>query len=486
MRYVGYSEYFHDAALSIIDEEGNIEYASQAERYSKIKNDNMVHYQQASKIKPGDNIYFYENPVIRERNHITNAGKMFRYKDQRRSVMPVKSPFETAFIDHHVSHGAAGLMTRPWDNIDDTVILTVDGAGENDTACIFDSQFKKIRKWCVPQSVGFVYAHATDFLGFKPLEEEYTVMGLSSYGEDKFSDEMCEYFYDTELLSNGVMPKLVDFLKEKNIYQDKVDFQTKADVAASVQKFAEKIVIQKAKIARKFGSKLIYSGGVAQNILINNKLKEMFDDVWIFPSPTDSGSSLGVASYFYHKETGNNKINWQDTYLGDEMGKINPKEVVDYLLKNKVCGVASGRAEFGPRALGNRSLIADVRFDLKDTVNSIKKRQKFRPFAPAILEEFASDYFDGPMNEYMQYSSIAKHDYKSVTHVDGTARVQIVKPNCRSQIRQILEEYYEKTGVPMLLNTSLNVRGKPIVNNKYDCFLFEKINNTKVFYNDID
>ena len=151
------------------------------------------------------------------------------------------------------------------------------------------------------------------------------------------------------------------------------------------------------------------------------------------------------------------------------------------MLEHEYCGIASGRAEYGPRALGNRSLIADVRRDVKDTVNRIKRRQEYRPFAPAILEEFASEYFEGPMNEYMQYQSIAKHDYKSVTHVDGTARVQVVKKDCTSIFRKIIEEYYERTGVPMLLNTSLNIRGMPMVDKHKDAKQFSDLYNVPVF-----
>ena len=129
-----------------------------------------------------------------------------------------------------------------------------------------------------------------------------------------------------------------------------------------------------------------------------------------------------------------------------------------------MCGIANGRAEFGPRALGNRSLLGDPRWEIKDTVNRIKRRQLFRPFAPAVLDEYADEYFTGPMNEYMQFIAKAKHDYKSVTHVDGTARVQVVKQECGSLLREILEEWYERTGCPMLLNTSLNIKGEPMIN----------------------
>ena len=131
--------------------------------------------------------------------------------------------------------------------------------------------------------------------------------------------------------------------------------------------------------------------------------------------------------------------------------------------------------------MGNRSLLCDPRYDIKDTVNNIKRREKFRPFAPAILEEYADEYFEGPMNEYMQFVAKAKHDYDSVTHVDGTARVQIVKKDCESVIRQILEQWYEKTGCPMLLNTSLNIKGMPMVNTWADAEEFMRIYNVKIF-----
>ena len=145
-------------------------------------------------------------------------------------------------------------------------------------------------------------------------------------------------------------------------------------------------------------------------------------------------------------------------------------------------GVANGRAEFGPRALGHRSLLADPRGpEIKDQVNEIKRRQKFRPFAPAILEEHSKEYFSGPMNRYMQFVAKAKHDHKSVTHIDGTARVQIVEKDNKSILRPILEEWYERTGCPMLLNTSLNIKGQPMVNNKKDADAFSKQYGVKVF-----
>ena len=216
-------------------------------------------------------------------------------------------------------------------------------------------------------------------------------------------------------------------------------------------------------------------GGCALNCLANSKIYGK--NIWIMPSPGDAGSSLGAAALVQKK-----KLNWKHPYLGYNIqGQVNPKEVVKELLKNKVCGIANGRAEFGPRALGNRSLLGDPRYDIKDTVNNIKQRQKFSPFAPAILEEYAKKYFRGPMNRYMQFVAKAKHDYKSVTHVDGTARVQLVEKDNVSVLRPILEEWYEKTGVPMLLNTSLNIKGNPIVNNKKNAKRFMEKYNVRVF-----
>jgi carbamoyltransferase len=195
------------------------------------------------------------------------------------------------------------------------------------------------------------------------------------------------------------------------------------------------------------------------------------------PAPGDAGSALGAAALVCKK-----KLKWKSPYLGHPIFNYIPvHKIVKELLKNKVCGVANGKAEFGPRALGNRSLLGDPRYDIKDTVNKIKRRQLFRPFAPAILEEYKDEYFKGPMNEYMQFIAKAKHDYSSVTHVDGTARVQVVKKDCRSLLRKILEEWYERTGCPMLLNTSLNIKGKPIVNTWEDAQEWSKLYNVDVF-----
>ena len=217
-------------------------------------------------------------------------------------------------------------------------------------------------------------------------------------------------------------------------------------------------------------------GGCALNCVANSKINGK--NIWIMPSPGDAGSALGAAALVFK-----HKLVWKNPYLGTTILQNVPvSKVIQHLLARKICGIANGRAEFGPRALGNRSLLADPRsHNVKDIVNAIKQSQKFRPFAPAILEEYAEEYFEGPMNEYMQFVAKAKHDYSSVTHIDGTARVQVVKKNCISVIRTILEEWYNETGCPMLLNTSLNIKGEPMVDTWEDAKKFSGKYNVIVF-----
>jgi carbamoyltransferase len=200
------------------------------------------------------------------------------------------------------------------------------------------------------------------------------------------------------------------------------------------------------------------------------------------PCPGDAGSSLGSAALAY-----GGKLNWKNAYLGKEISGDYPVDaIVNSLLRNKIVGVASGRAEFGPRALGNRSLLADPRGpDIKDQVNAIKRRQQFRPFAPVILEEYADEYFDIPGGwsdtRYMQVVGRCRNPdlFPAITHVDGTSRIQTV-PQDGSGIRYLLEAWYARTDCPMLLNTSLNIRGEPMVNDRADADRFEKLYGVQV------
>jgi carbamoyltransferase len=224
-------------------------------------------------------------------------------------------------------------------------------------------------------------------------------------------------------------------------------------------------------------------GGVALNCLANRHLGKYFDNIWIMPCPGDAGSSLGAAALVYGK-----RVNWTGAFLGHDItGPYPTDSIVDHLVTHGIVGVASGRAEFGPRALGHRSLLADPRgSEIKDRVNEIKRRQKFRPFAPIILEELVDTYFDMPRgfpdSRYMQVIARCRVPdlFPAVIHVDGTSRVQTV-PKDGSNVRQLLEAWYAKTGCPMLLNTSLNIRGEPMVNNRTDADRFETLYGVKVY-----
>lgn len=435
MIITGLSHGFHDAAAARISDSGTIYHAVHSERYSKVKFDKNLHdYDTIGKT------VFYERPFAKNIRRLY-AGQSWKPR-----------PKYDAYIDHHWSHAAAAYYTRPWP--EEPVCVVVDAIGEWDTCSIW---YKKKKVWSTryPKSLGLFYSAVTKAVGLKPGHDEYILMGMAAYGTPTYDLNPWGHYHKGYPRS----------------------FISAEDAAASAQWHIETELLDIMREARNYSNYLCYGGGVALNCVANSLIHPLFKKMWIFPNPGDAGSSLGAAAAYIDK-----KLDYKDPYLGyDIKRKINVNDVVKYLLKHSICGIANGRAEFGPRALGNRSLIADPRCDIKDTVNSIKKRQKFRPFAPAILDEFASDYFEGPMNEYMQFVAKAKHDYKSVTHVDGSARVQVVKKDCKSIIRPLLEEWYDQTGCPMLLNTSLNIKGQPMVNDEKDAAMFEKMYKVKVF-----
>ena len=448
MNIVGFSEGFHDAAICRI-KNGNILHASHSERYSKVKNDKWLHQKQLEV----NGCLGLKKPIIayHEKTWYKNTRRLYARKPWRNDKTTIE--YDKSFY-HHQSHAAAGYYTAPFD---DCNILVIDSIGEWDTVSIWDNM-KKIKSWKYPYSIGLLYSAITQYIGLKPNEDEYITMGMAAFGEP---------IVDLEYL-----------LWENNHFgirniSDALSIASKEDIAASVQALYEKKFLELVDMCPK--KNLIIMGGCALNCLANSKIKNK--NIWIMPSPGDAGNSLGAAALVKKK-----KLKWKHPYLGYNIRKeINVKEVVEHLINHSYCGIANGRAEFGPRSLGNRSFIADPRRDIKDTVNQIKRRQKFRPFAPAILEEYANEYFEGPMNRYMQFVAKAKHDHSSVTHVDGTARVQIVEKNNISILRPILEEWYERTGCPMLLNTSLNIKGQPIVNNEKDAEAFSKQYGVKVF-----
>ena len=446
MNVLGVSEGFHDAGVCLLKND-RIHFASHSERHSQKKGDKWIHPTQLpkSKINKPDIIAYYEKPFRKNLRRLY-AGQKWQSPRKKYDM----------YFGHHECHAAAGYYTSSFDECN---VLVIDAIGEWDTVSIwkytYDNKMKKIMTWKYPHSLGLLYSAITQRIGLKPNEDEYITMGMAAFGEP---------IYD-----------LQDHLWENN-HRGVGNIFPKArpeDLAASIQDLYERELLKLVELCPH--ENLVIMGGCALNCVANSKIKGK--NIWIMPSPGDAGSALGAAALVLKK-----KLKWNHPYLGTFISRdINSKEVVGELLENKVCGIANGRAEFGPRALGNRSLLGDPRYDIKDTVNDIKKRQKFRPFAPAILEEYADEYFEGPMNEYMQFVAKVKHDYSSVTHVDGTARVQVVKKDCGSVIRSILEEWYDETGCPMLLNTSLNIKGMPIVDTWDDAMEFSKLYNVKIF-----
>jgi carbamoyltransferase len=506
MKYVGFSEHYHDSGFAIINEDGVVEFATHGERYSKKKNDPLIPDLLWDMVSDDDHVSFYEDHTVKfdMRGGVGVKGDISHLERRpdtaeetfSRLVIPESMTYDVNHM-HHESHCAAAFYTRPWDSTEDTVLVSIDGVGELQTATIMDADFNLIKEWHYPKSVGLVYTTVTKFLGLRPLEDEYVVMGLSAYHEtDEESWAITQWLIDWYNNLEDLAPEIeqgiaVGDFETSQRERDRVVFREKLRAkitavedkvaARATQDFADYAIMGIMREASKYGKKLCYSGGCAQNVVINSRLFELFDEVHIAVSPTDAGSGLGTAARSWAKATGKNKLIWSPYAGYDITTPINPSAVVDHLLEHRYCGIANGRAEFGPRALGNRSLIADVRFDVQDTVNTIKRRQKYRPFAPAVLEEYAEEYFDGPMNEHMQFTSWANHDYAPVTHVDGSARVQIVRKDCESVFRKVIEEYYDRTGVPMLLNTSLNIRGRPMVNDEHDAELWQQKYDVKVF-----
>ena len=344
-----------------------------------------------------------------------------------------------------------------------------------------------------PDSVGLWYSAMTQRCHLKPLEDEYILMGMAAYGDpDRLFDDILNDFFwvdtpATEWDSFGTILQ-----SRKNLHRGCMDWRPDLvvndtfDIAAGTQAVYEyllEVILHSAKLYSR-SKNLVFMGGCALNCSANRILGHYYDNIWIMPNPGDAGSSLGAVLAHTKK-----RLMFSTAYLGYDMGKNEKDEnIVKYIQEYKICGLARGKAEFGPRALGNRSLIADPRGnEIKDKVNEIKHRQKFRPFAPAILAEHVHEYFDMPPgwdsgSPYMQVTACCKRpdDFPAIIHVDGTSRVQTVEAGS-GPFRELLELWYKETGCPMLLNTSLNIKGQPMVNDHKDAAAFEKKYGVKVF-----
>lgn len=523
--YLGLSTGFHDAAITVLQDE-KIVFAGHSERYSKEKHDkdlcNGIMREALSYGEPGV-IAYYEKPWLKKLRQLY-AGQ---YSDAFNTHnLTVKSILNRSFpgLDlkkttrfehhsHHLSHAAGSFQTSPFTK---ATVVIIDAIGEWDTVSIMaadydkktsKARYKPLWRQRYPHSIGLFYSAMTASVGLRPLDEEYILMGMAGYGgkdpheHERRTNELIESLVQSfdscqfkQNLHLGLACSENDLDRINTINSPiKLSEQASYDIAATAQSVVELLISAVMRKASSFGysKNLVYSGGVALNCLANRSLGSYgFDNVWIMPNPGDAGSSLGAAALSYGK-----MIDWHGSgapYLGyNIVGEYPVNRVMRCLLDNKIAGVASGKAEFGPRALGNRSLLADPRGDdIKDRVNSIKHRQKFRPFAPVILEEHCAEYFEMPesgfdgKSPYMQVIGKCKRPdlFPAIVHIDGTSRVQTVAADCPSGIRQLLEAWYAETGgCPMLLNTSLNIRGEPMVNDLADAKRFEDKYGVTVF-----
>ena len=487
---VGISAGFHDAAATVINDKGDILFAGHSERYSKRKHDSHISLGLIEEVLTyaPDTIAYYEKPLSKQlRQWYAGQGLNTQALTLKQVIRQETGGWfldaKKLSFDHHKCHAAAGFQTSTFDK---ATVVVIDAIGEWDTISIwgasYDSngyaKYKKLWSQKYPHSIGLFYSAMTKKVGLRPLDEEYILMGMAAYGRPAWEDHMKHILIDNEwdmtFLNNLHTGVPDNFLKDADQY----------DIAASAQAVVENLIYNIMRRAKDFdwSKNLVYMGGVALNCSANRNLGDYFDNIWIMPNPGDAGSSLGASALAYGK-----RINWKNAYLGTEIPGAYPvTQLLDHLVTTGIVGVASGRAEFGPRALGNRSLLADPRgADIKDRVNEIKRRQKFRPFAPVIMEELASEYFDMPSgfstSRYMQTVARCRHPdlFPAITHADGTSRVQTV-PKDGSGIRELLERWYVLTGCPMLLNTSLNIRGEPMVNDRTDADRFEKMYQVKV------
>ncbi len=576
-KILGISAFYHDSSACLLIN-GKIIAAAQEERFTRKKHDfsypknaiNFVLDFAGLKLHQVDQIIFFEKPFLKfERlleTYVAFAPKGFLSFSK---AMPIwikeklfqknllfsklkehddeyKSDKNIFFSEHHLSHAASAFFPSPFK---EAIILTADGVGEWATTTVAigrDNDLEIKKEIHFPHSLGLLYSAFTYYSGFKVNSGEYKLMGLAPYGNPIYADliksnlidikedgsfrlDQSYFNYATGLTMTNKKFNDLFGQKARDPKHEKLT-QFHMDIAASIQKVTEDIMIKLAKFLRaEFNiSNLCMAGGVALNCVANGKIlrEKIFDKIWIQPAAGDAGGSLGAALAFWHIEMNNNrKINLKDdmqgSYLGPEYSQeeiekqlneaganyeiLSDEELIDKTATNlsqeEAIGWFQGRMEFGPRSLGARSILADPRSEhMQTNLNmKIKYRESFRPFAPSILREDLSDWFnltvDSPymlmvadikkdktieinQNQRELFGidklKIKRSEIPAVTHVDYSARIQTVDGETNKKYFRLLKKFKEKTNYPVLVNTSFNVRGEPIVNTPLDalnCFM---------------
>lgn len=486
----------HDAALAVFvcDE---LKFAAHSERSSGKKNDRFLNstiVSQAMEYGEPDEVHWYETQWLKRLRQVKSGQwNLALTKESPTTTLknlqvPVKKFYNHR---HHASHAAAGYYTSPYR---DAAVLVIDSIGEFETLTMWKGQgqrLKKVYSQGYPHSIGLWYSAMTQRIGLKPNEDEYILMGWAAVGDpNKYKKKIMEDFFYPLTDSPKIQFKhnlhrgCLWWAPELNTVQDY------ADIAAATQAVYEEVFLHLVKQTKKIvgGDNIVLMGGCALNCVANGSAYRYFDNVWIMPNPGDAGSSVGCVLDHTRKH-----VEFATPYMGYNItGDYPVNAALEQITTVGMVGVANGRAEFGPRALGNRSLLADPRGpDMQDLVNTVKQRQAFRPFAPVIMEEFVHDEFEMPTgctaSPFMQFIARTKNPklYPAITHVDGTARVQTVTREQHPGLYELLNKWYNQTGCPMLLNTSLNIKGEPMVDTEADAERWTEKYNVKVVTKDV-
>ena len=569
---IGISAFYHDSAACLL-RNGEIVAAAQEERFTRKKHDPSYPYNAIEfvlnyanlKLSEVDQVVFFEKPFLKfERlleTYVAFAPKGFlsfsksmplwikeklfqknllfnKLKKHDKDYISDKNIF---FSDHHLSHAASAFFPSPFD---EAIVLTADGVGEWATTTVAVGKGNRLdikKEIHFPHSLGLLYSAFTYYTGFKVNSGEYKLMGLAPYGSPIYEDKIKklidikndgtfrlnqDYFnYATGLtMTNNKFHNLFG-QKPRNPSNEKLT-QFHMDIAASIQKVTEDIMIKLSRSIRKeYNIKnLCLAGGVALNCVANGKIlkEKIFDNIWIQPAAGDAGGSLGAALALWHIDQGNKRKanvndNMKGSYLGPEFTQdqiekelkliganfktVEYKDLIDqaseYLSNENAIGWFQGRMEFGPRALGGRSILGDPRSDkMQKNLNiKVKYRESFRPFAPSVLREDLTQWFDMNVDSpYMLFVAniasqkkiemkdkekklfgieklnIKRSEIPAVTHVDYSARIQTVSQITNKYYYDLISKFKEKTNCPVIINTSFNVRGEPIVNTPTDAF----------------
>lgn len=412
-----------------------------------------------------------------------------RFRDVRHD-----GPYQWHFVEHHLAHEASAYLAAPFESC---AVLTMDGRGERATTSYgiyAEGRYKRIKQINLPNSLGLLYESVTDYLGFLHSSDEYKVMALASYGQPKYASvfrDIVQYKGEGEY---EVLPEkwgeLLGPARERGAELEQRHF----DIARSLQLVLEETVLKMtAWLQRETGeSNLSMAGGVALNCVMNAKVRDAgnFSQVWVQPAAGDAGTSLGAALWVDSQQrSAGAPRRWQmgHAFLGPgfedeeiekllQYSKLNyrrvdnvAEEAAALLAENKVIGWFQGRMEFGPRALGARSILASpIDPGMQSHLNQIKDREDFRPVAPVVMEEHAAEWFvNGSVAPFMLFVFDVREDraerIPAVRHVDGTARVQTVRRTQHPLYYDLLQAFQKRTGVPVLINTSFNTRSLPVV-----------------------